>query len=190
MELESDRDRLAAELAELHSWRGLMSLLDEHWPADVFDGSSDDSDPGPRIVFLIRQVDLLRRELVTVRERDAMSASPDTGADRIRFERCRQVLLKGFSLDHDDRHVDGELVMAALAYAEAGIMSQIRPAVRVYLSSPPPTGWGWPWQHSEWKPSDDPIENLVRAGALIAAEIDRLLRLRGEHTTPSSPGKD
>ena len=180
MELESDRDRLAAELAELHSWRGLMSLLDEHWPADVFDGSSDDSDPGPRIVFLIRQVDLLRRELVTVRERDAMSASPDTGADRIRFERCRQVLLKGFSLDHDDRHVDGELAMAALAYTEAGIVSQIRPDVSVYLSSPPPTGWGWPWQHSEWKPSDEPIENLVRAGALIAAEIDRRLRLREE----------
>jgi hypothetical protein len=87
-------------------------------------------------------------------------------------------LLKGFSFDHDDRHVDGELAMAALAYADAGIMSQIRPDVSVYLSYPPSTGW--PWQRSEWKPSDEPIENLVRAGALIAAEIDRLLRLREE----------
>jgi hypothetical protein len=29
-----------------------------------------------------------------------------------------------------------------------------------------------------WKPSTDPIRNLERAGALIAAEIDRLERAR------------
>ena len=39
----------------------------------------------------------------------------------------------------------------------------------------------WPWDHEWWKPSDDPVRNLVKAGALIAAEIDRLQRLR-EHT--------
>lgn len=36
----------------------------------------------------------------------------------------------------------------------------------------------WPWHSSWWKPSDDPIRNLVKAGALIAAEIDRLQRQR------------
>jgi hypothetical protein len=102
-----------------------------------------------------------------------------TGSERIRFERCRQVLLKGFSFDHDDRHVDGELAMAALAYVNAGLVSQCRPNTRVVLSLPN-NALGWPWGRSEWKPSDDPIENLVRAGALIAAEIDRLLRLREE----------
>ncbi len=61
--VQADRDRLAAELAELHTWRGLMSLLDEHWPADVFDGSPDDGDPGPRIVFLVRQVNRHREQL-------------------------------------------------------------------------------------------------------------------------------
>lgn len=34
----------------------------------------------------------------------------------------------------------------------------------------------WPWEDAAWKPVDDPIRNLVKAGALIAAEIDRLLR--------------
>jgi hypothetical protein len=34
----------------------------------------------------------------------------------------------------------------------------------------------WPWDPSWWKPSPDPIRNLVKAGALIAAEIDRLQR--------------
>jgi hypothetical protein len=36
----------------------------------------------------------------------------------------------------------------------------------------------WPWDYDWWKPSDDPIRNLTKAGALIAAEIDRLNRLR------------
>ncbi len=62
--IQADRDRLAAELAELHTWRGLMSLLDELWPADAFDGSSDD--PGARIVVLMRQVDLLLGALAAV----------------------------------------------------------------------------------------------------------------------------
>ena len=64
--IRADRDRLAAELAELHTWRGLMTLLDEHWPADVFDGSSND--PGARIVVLMREIDLLRRTLVAMRD--------------------------------------------------------------------------------------------------------------------------
>jgi hypothetical protein len=52
---EEDNNRLRSELKRLHSWAGLMELLDEHWPAEVFDGQSEDS--GPRIVSLIRAVD-------------------------------------------------------------------------------------------------------------------------------------
>lgn len=55
---ESERARLRSELDRLHSWAGLMELLDEHWPAEVFDGQSEDS--GPRIVSLIRAVDAER----------------------------------------------------------------------------------------------------------------------------------
>jgi hypothetical protein len=36
----------------------------------------------------------------------------------------------------------------------------------------------WPWEWSFWKPRD-PVRNLVIAGALIAAEIDRLQRKGG-----------
>jgi len=38
----------------------------------------------------------------------------------------------------------------------------------------PPAAWPWEWD--QWKPSLDPIRNLEKAGALIAAEIDRLRR--------------
>lgn len=34
----------------------------------------------------------------------------------------------------------------------------------------------WPWDKEWWKPSKDQVRNLVKAGALIAAEIDRLQR--------------
>lgn len=34
----------------------------------------------------------------------------------------------------------------------------------------------WPWADDWWNPSDDPVRNLVKAGALIAAEIDRIQR--------------
>lgn len=40
-----------------------------------------------------------------------------------------------------------------------------------------PSTASWPFDASWWKPSNDPIRNLIKAGALIAAEIDRLQRL-------------
>lgn len=49
---------LLAEVARLHTWAGLMSLLDQHYPPDTFDGSS--GDPGPRIIALTREVGRLR----------------------------------------------------------------------------------------------------------------------------------
>lgn len=36
----------------------------------------------------------------------------------------------------------------------------------------------WPWPISTFKPSADPIRNLEKAGALLAAEIDRLQRAK------------
>lgn len=50
------------EECEHHSWAGLMALLDEHWPEDIFPTREDDltRDAGARIVSLIRWVDRLR----------------------------------------------------------------------------------------------------------------------------------
>jgi hypothetical protein len=88
-----------------------------------------------------------------------------TGAQLIAAERERQVQLEGFTAEHDNAHDPGELIAAAAAYALLPI------APREFVCNL------WPWRQSEFKPSDDdPLRNLVRAGALIAAEIDRLLR--------------
>lgn len=58
-----------AEVARLHSWEGLLELLDDHWPEDIFPTLPDDQsrDPGPRIVSLIRWVDELRATVARVR---------------------------------------------------------------------------------------------------------------------------
>ena len=80
-----------------------------------------------------------------------------SGANRILNERVRQINKEGYSYEHDDEHIDGEIAMAAAAY-----------------TIPEPKFW--PWRDSEWKPSGDRIKDLTKAGALIAAEIDRLLR--------------
>lgn len=95
------------------------------------------------------------------------------GAELIAAERARQVSEERWTADHDDVHDAGELIDAAIAYAESAGM-QIRGNC----------GWDsepgcWPWLTEWWKPTADPIRNLIKAGALIAAEIDRLQRKEG-----------
>ena len=92
------------------------------------------------------------------------------GVSIISTERWRQQDQEGWTPEHDDTYTHGELAMAGASYA----MSQY---YRFATSGNPP--WSWPWFASEWKPSpDDRIRELAKAGALIAAEIDRLLRLK------------
>jgi hypothetical protein len=88
------------------------------------------------------------------------------GAALIAAERRRQVTEEGWTPEHDDGHDSGELARAAASYALVGdYWARDERAIDL-----------WPWSLLIWKPSDDPIRNLVRAGALIAAEIDRLRR--------------
>lgn len=97
------------------------------------------------------------------------------GCVRIARERVRQYGVEGYTPEHDDAHTELELVKAADCY-----LCEVM-APRDYdraLKHPPPM---WPWERSAWKPSDlDPIRNLEKAGALIAAEIDRRLRLQAK----------
>lgn len=60
--------RLLDEVARLHTWKGLLWILNEHYPADVFDGSS--GDPGPTIVALTREVERHRREILAAGNSD------------------------------------------------------------------------------------------------------------------------
>lgn len=100
-----------------------------------------------------------------------------TGIQTIAEERERQVTEEGWEPSHDDNHQSGELADAAMAYAYAA-GDQARGQSLEYLKSlVPACEVRWPWEDQWWKPSDDPRRNLAKAGALIAAEIDRLNRL-------------
>jgi hypothetical protein len=99
------------------------------------------------------------------------------GAAVIAAERRRQIEAEQFTLDYDQRHMASELVRAAICYAYAGWIlagdgtpREVRTSAKIAVL--------WPWSHGEFKPAEDPLRNLEKAGALIAAEIDRLERLR------------
>lgn len=96
-----------------------------------------------------------------------------TGIEHIARARQRQIDVKGFTVEHDvHHHHPAEFVEAAIAYAS--------PNDGISL---------WPWEESGFKPEvtlDDlrgipghlrhgTVNDLAKAGALIAAAIDRLL---------------
>lgn len=74
-------------------------------------------------------------------------------------ERRRQVEDEGFTPEHDDAHRNGELAKAATCYAT------VWPLAASY----------WPWDLKWWKPGTV-RRNLVKAAALLVAEIERLDR--------------
>lgn len=91
-----------------------------------------------------------------------------TGVDLIREERERQIREEGFHPDSDMIYEDHQLAFAAATYALPAVADKARSFKRIHL---------WPWAPQWWKPSvNDRIKELKKAGALIAAEIDRLLR--------------
>jgi hypothetical protein len=99
---------------------------------------------------------------------------PD-GAQRITAERWRQVEKEHWDYDHDDDHSPGSLASAGLAYAMRAV-SQLERKPHDPNLLPNDVPREWPWDDDDWKPSPDPLRNLEKAGALIAAEIDRVLR--------------
>ncbi len=100
------------------------------------------------------------------------------GASLIYNERARQITQEGYTKEHDRGHAE-QLTDAAVGYAAfssvvLGAPKDERESITAIGMGygPPPM---WPWHPQYWKPSEDLIKNLVRAGALIAAAIDSLL---------------
>ena len=75
-------------------------------------------------------------------------------------ERQRQQSTKGYSTQQDDTYIGGELAAAAISYIEPMEAESYWPA---------------DWHDDSFKPSDY-RRNLVKAGALILAEIERIDR--------------
>lgn len=85
----------------------------------------------------------------------------ETSAARdVLAERRRQIEEEGWTAKRDDKYKAGELAKAAACYAYGYRLAATY----------------WPWDLSWWKPSNR-RRDLVKAGALIIAEIERLDRL-------------
>ena len=115
-------------------------------------------------------------------------ACPSSGVMRIMAERSRQVRQEGFIDLVDDSYRSEQLARAAACYALP--YADERRLDRMTENQPPRE---WPWPAVAWKPGktttedgdtampiDDRIRELEKAGALCAAEIDRLVRLKAE----------
>jgi len=100
------------------------------------------------------------------------------GVTAILQERVRQITVEGFKSSNDDRYESGELCDAALSYTRAAAR-QLRGENITYIRTMVNSGdIPWPWEDAWWKPSEDPQRNLEKAGALLAAEWDRLERIK------------
>jgi len=96
------------------------------------------------------------------------------GVQIIALERRRQVQQEGWTAEHDDQHTEAQLLAAAVCYLHnAGNFKMALPRA-------------WPWSDYWWKPTGDRVRDLAKAGALIAAEIDRLQR-KSEREIAQSP---
>lgn len=85
--------------------------------------------------------------------------------EEIADERKRQQVEEGWDAAHDDAHQKEELARAAVCYAASG--AGHLPFINL--------GMLWPWKPSWWKPKN-PRRDLIRAAALIVAEIERMDR--------------
>lgn len=93
-----------------------------------------------------------------------------TGIELIAEERKRQIEEEGWTKEHDAQHEDNVLAVAAASYAmPEGARTFMQTQGGNYLPI------FWPFEAKWWKPCPrDRVRELVKAGALIAAEIDRI----------------
>ena len=102
------------------------------------------------------------------------------GVELIAQERQRQIEKEGWTPEHDDEAIHGEMAIAGACYV-FDLISSYKTITNTELSN---DYWRirvnlWPWHDRYFKPTwNDPIKELTKAGALIAAEIDRLQRLQ------------
>lgn len=92
-------------------------------------------------------------------------------AEDVLAERRRQIEVEGWTPEHDDcENFFDELSAAAACYIISGTKWEDR--VKTLLKTL------WPWRLDWWKPQGGRRRRLVKAGALVLAEIERIDRIK------------
>ena len=97
---------------------------------------------------------------------DSQSSVFSQGAEAIRKERIRQISGEGYNSEHDNQHDPKEFLLAAVSYLLDAIGNE------------KPEDY-WPFDSEYYKPKDF-VRDAERAGALIAAGLDRYYRQQKE----------
>lgn len=99
------------------------------------------------------------------------------GIEAISIERQNQVAVHQYDSPHDDAHTETELLAGARCYMKVAehIAKGQTAVVKKILEADPPKEW--PFDTDMWKPNGVAKNNLKKAGAMIAAEWDRLDRM-------------
>lgn len=136
--------------------------------AAAFDPASGESKTG---------VVLVGTEALRARIAAALSATPELQvvieaagevAAEVFVERLRQIIEEGHSVEQDDAYTDYQLPRAAVCYA-----------IRGAGLPPHKSTLYWPWNPATFKPAGDD-RDLIKAAALILAELQRRQRARAE----------
>lgn len=167
--LSNETVLLVDSLEHFHNYEKRMDLQFHH-----IDGYQYHSFPIEKTAEVVRAMEDVYEHAVA----DDMEVLASPGVERIARERRRQQAKEGWDVHHDDKHVESELSRAAACYAVTGTGAVAVDQAGDIDEEFNVKNWAWPWKHAWWKPSEDRIRNLEKAGALIAAEIDRLLRCR------------
>ncbi|ARC37850.1 hypothetical protein A6J80_17185 [Paracoccus yeei] len=94
-------------------------------------------------------------------------------AQDVMAERHRQISDEGWTPELDDCHDRSEMAQAAACYALSG--TPVDESLFIHGRWKDPRDLFWPWSPEWWKPTGR-RRDLVKAGALILAEIERLDR--------------
>lgn len=102
--------------------------------------------------------------------------------DDVLAERQRQIEAEGWTEEHDDAHEVGDLAAAGASYAGSAWLW-------LRCGEPDPAPTLWPWAAEWWKPKN-PRRDLVRAAALLIAEIERLDRVELKAPNAGHEGRE
>jgi hypothetical protein len=114
-----------------------------------------------------------------------------TAMVEIGAERMRQVTVEGYTPEHDDLYAAGELAAAAACYAAGETFARVKVVRREDGARRRRVECLWPWGLGWWKPGHgDRRRDLIRAGALIVAELERLERAANAVREPAFSEED
>lgn len=151
------------------SWHAIPPTWEDPLPCgeylDVHDEgghkNSDGTDCWP--VFAKPEIETPATDAFLAEVRAQGVKSLSNAVQSVISERQRQQSVEGWTPEHDDEHTEGEMAEAAACYAMF--------ANNQGFSVPDL----WPWAREWWKQSGQ-RRDLVKAGALILAEIERIDR--------------